>query len=491
MKYFKTHSEFLNEAKLSKIHNAAKKGSYPVSLVVVEDGKVVKQELVGTPQIVPAAFNQLKKEYPNATVHVESKTGKRLFSESVAITTTILNNLLNDDEEDIEIEESTITEARAYKLKASEFGGDTFSAPYAVKGENGTWRVHSTYAIDQVSGKNNPEERDVIFFEAMPFSKNIYIKIGGINNLKRSNGATVGNNFSTTPEEWKKDPKGIAKKASDFLTDATHLKWLNKKARSQGQKIKWALNDDYSSVIEDLVNRSLGLKESIVAEGKFNKRSLMKAMKKDDGMIQLGNGQEYVIYNPNNGNDDNADMWQDKVIFGLDQDGEEHEIEYSDIVRYDESRKINLKAAHLSSEEYQKAKKLKAFNKEDWEWNSKSGLYDRVNEATDLNDPVLVSYRATRKTLPKFKPTKAKSRRLSFDKYMDLLDARLDIDQQIKDLRDEMSQTLRDMEQEAEPEGGEIADEYGSTMMKQEKEYAKLMAKKDKIMARIDKHRMA
>ena len=231
--------------------------------------------------------------------------------------------------------------------------------------------------------------------------------------------------------------------------------------------------------------------ESTINEGKFTKRSLMKAMKKDDGFIQLGNGQEYVIYNPNNGNQDNTDMWDDKVIFALDQDGEEHEIKYSDIVSYNESRKINLKAAHLSSEEYQKAKKLKDFDKEDWEWNSKSGLYDRVNEATDLNDPVLVSYRATRKTLPKFKPTKAKSRRLSFDKYMDLLDARLDIDQQIKDLRDEMSQTLRDMEQEAEPEGGEIADEYGSTMMKQEKEYAKLMAKKDKIMARIDKHRMA
>ena len=107
MKYFKTHSEFLNEAKLSKIYNAAKKGSYPVSLVVVEDGKVVKQELVGTPQIVPAAFNQLKKEYPNAKISIESRTGETLFVESVAITTTILNNLLNDDEEDIEIEEST------------------------------------------------------------------------------------------------------------------------------------------------------------------------------------------------------------------------------------------------------------------------------------------------------------------------------------------------------------------------------------------------
>ena len=74
-----------------------------------------------------------------------------------------------------------------------------------------------------------------------------------------------------------------------------------------------------------------------INEAKFNKKSLMKAMKKDDGMIQLGNGQEYVIYNPNNGNDDNTDMWKDKVIFGLDQDGEEHEIEYSDIVSYNES----------------------------------------------------------------------------------------------------------------------------------------------------------
>ncbi len=310
IKNIKKFESAVTEAKLSAIHRAAKKGSYPVTVVVVSNGSVTKQEIVNTPAAVPAVFNELQKEYPGATINIESKTGETLFVES------------------------TITES------------------------------------------------------------------------------------------------------------------------------------------------------------KFNKRSLMKAMKKDDGMIQLGNGQEYVIYNPNNGNDDNADMWQDKVIFGLDQDGEEHEIKYSDIVSYNESRKINLKADHLSSEEYQKAKKLKDFDKGDWEWNSKSGLYDRVNEAIDVNDPVLIAYRATRRDLPKLKLPKVKSRRLSFDKYMDLLDARLDIDQQIKDLRDEMAQTLRDMEQEAEPEGGEVADRYGSTMMNQEKEYAKLMAKKDKIMARIDKHRM-
>ena len=165
------------------------------------------------------------------------------------------------------VTESIITEAKAYKLKASEFGSNTFSAAYNVKGET-TWRVHSTYAIDQVSGENNADERDVVFFEAMPINNDIYIKIGGINNLKRT-GSTVGDNFGTTIEEWKKDPKGIAKEASEFLTDATHLKWINKKARSQGQTIKWALKDDYSSVIEDLVNKSLGLSESVVTEAKY------------------------------------------------------------------------------------------------------------------------------------------------------------------------------------------------------------------------------
>ena len=402
MKYFKSHSEFLTEAKLSAIHKAAKKGSYPVTVVVVSNGSVTKQEIVNTPAAVPAVFNELQKEYPGATINIESKTGETLFVESV------------------------VNEKLARGLK-----------PLLKTGSTITKKVGEDALLD-LSDK---------------FDR-------------------IDDEYAGTIASWL--DMAIELMQDGYAGDAT------KKLKQFNKACKDVLNGkDIGSAFE-----------STITEGKFNKRSLMRAMKKDDGMIQLGNGQEYVIYNPNNGNDDNADMWQDKVIFGLDQDGEEHEIEYSDIVRYDESRKINLKQDHLSSEEYQKAKKLKAFNKEDWEWNSKSGLYDKVNEATDLNDPVLVAYRATRRELPKFKPAKAKSRRLSFDKYMDLLDARLDVDQQIKDLGDEMAQTLRDMEQEAEPEGGKIADEYGSTMMKQEKEYAKLKAKKDKIMARIDKHRM-
>ncbi len=154
----------------------------------------------------------------------------------------------------------TILEARAYNLKASEFGGDTMSAPYKVKDDAmGTWRVHSTYAVDQVSGENDPDARDVLFFEVMPYKDEIVVKLGGINNLKRSNGSTYGKFYSGTKEDFKKDPKKFAKEASDFLTKGDQLKWANKNVftKSEGKKIKWAMKDDYSSVIEDLIKKAL------------------------------------------------------------------------------------------------------------------------------------------------------------------------------------------------------------------------------------------
>ena len=209
----------------------------------------------------------------NISLSINTKSKKNIKGSVGTMFNDLVFNGGDIDKKDIvsvKIIESVVNEAKAYKLKASEFGGDTHSAAYNVKGET-TWRVHSTYAIDQVSGENNPEERDVVFFEAMPINNDIYIKIGGINNLKRTNGATVGNNFGTTIDEWKIDSNGIAKEASEFLTDATHLKWINKKARSEGQTIKWALKDDYSSVIEDLVNKSLGLSESVINEAAYEK----------------------------------------------------------------------------------------------------------------------------------------------------------------------------------------------------------------------------
>jgi len=75
--------EMIFEASRGKVHKAVKKGSYPVTIVVISNGMVIKQQLVNTPEAVPAHFNTLQKQYPNANLSIEDKTGLRLFSESV------------------------------------------------------------------------------------------------------------------------------------------------------------------------------------------------------------------------------------------------------------------------------------------------------------------------------------------------------------------------------------------------------------------------
>ena len=84
-KKMKGVDESVDEAKLSTIHKAAKKGSYPVSIVATMLGKVVKQELVKTPMEVPAAFNMMQGGYPRATIAVEDRHGKVLFKEATFV----------------------------------------------------------------------------------------------------------------------------------------------------------------------------------------------------------------------------------------------------------------------------------------------------------------------------------------------------------------------------------------------------------------------
>ncbi|MDB9900118.1 hypothetical protein OAC86_01085 [bacterium] len=83
MKKVILYEDFIEEAKRGVIHKAAKKGSYPAVIVVVQDGKVIHQEPVSTPDIAPATFNVMQEKYPKALLHLEDKTGKRLFSESI------------------------------------------------------------------------------------------------------------------------------------------------------------------------------------------------------------------------------------------------------------------------------------------------------------------------------------------------------------------------------------------------------------------------
>ena len=91
-----------------------------------------------------------------------------------------------------------------------------------------------------------------------------------------------------------------------------------------------------------------------------------------------------------------------------------------------------------------------------------------IDEAVDINDPILMKLRALQSRMAKKKAPK--SRGISQEKAMDL---RL----KLQDLEDERADVLRNMEQEAEPEGGPIADDYGAILNDLDKKIDKIMSK--------------
>ena len=109
-----------------------------------------------------------------------------------------------------------------------------------------------------------------------------------------------------------------------------------------------------------------------------------------------------------------------------------------------------------------------------------------VNEATNINDPILMAFRAAKmkrekelaKPKTKRKPLYGKQREMAEDKLWN-------ISQDLKDLYSDRGQLLIDMEQEAEVEGGPIADRYGAELDRIESEIQKLIAQRNKLEMRL------
>jgi hypothetical protein len=191
------------------------------------------------------------------------------------------------------------------------------------------------------------------------------------------------------------------------------------------------------------------LEEAVVAEAKYDKKKLLKLIKNHDDAEILVNGKWYIIYNPDNGNDENTEMWAaDDYIYALDPDGEEFEIKYKDIEQFKESVEVSE---------------------------------DRM---ADYNSPAMIAFRAAKmkreKELakPKRKPLYGKQREKAEDDLWQ-------ISQDLKDLYADRGQMLIDMEQEAEVEGGPIADRYGAELDDIEDQIQKLIAKRGKLEVRL------
>lgn len=89
MKQIPTFESFVNEATTNwtTLMNAARKGVAPYSLVVIDStknypkGKVVKQEInIQILDIIPAHYENLRREFPNTVIHLEDSEGTRLWS---------------------------------------------------------------------------------------------------------------------------------------------------------------------------------------------------------------------------------------------------------------------------------------------------------------------------------------------------------------------------------------------------------------------------
>ena len=86
--------------------------------------------------------------------------------------------------------------------------------------------------------------------------------------------------------------------------------------------------------------------EKTIKEAMTKDRLLAMMKGKDDIMVRLYDGTYYIVYSPYSDNDDNASMWGDDSVIGINRDGDEREFRYDDIddvYIYEEKEKMEIK----------------------------------------------------------------------------------------------------------------------------------------------------
>jgi hypothetical protein len=158
MKKVKLYEDFIGEANKGKVHRAAKKGSYPAVVVVVQDGKVIHQEPVSTPEVAPATFNVMQEKYPKALIHLEDKTGKRLFSESVVTEAKNTIGLAFKSEDDY----------NGFVEFIEDEGGKIFKN-IGWDHKTKSWEViMDTSVLDDIYGEGHPGNKESGWYGALP-----------------------------------------------------------------------------------------------------------------------------------------------------------------------------------------------------------------------------------------------------------------------------------------------------------------------------------
>jgi len=107
---------------------------------------------------------------------------------------------------------------------------------------------------------------------------------------------------------------------------------------------------------------------------------------------------------------------------------------------------------------------------------------DFVNEAMDINDPILIALRARRDQLTRQEATRPTMSTSQAKKLTAQLNK---INSELSSLYADRNRVLSDMEQEAEMEGGPIADQYGEDLNKLDKKIEKLITSRKQIEVQL------
>jgi uncharacterized protein YjbJ (UPF0337 family) len=277
------------------------------------------------------------------------------------------------------------------------------------------------------------------------------------------------------------------------MKDLKKIQEFFSKPLEEGKQLDQA---DFNKVVKAV--EQTGHPVTVLLTPKFNEIEVITGMDAPDDMIRdLSNAVDSLGYGRNDifiaGDSSNLSRREYSDIFrvnGGHQDYFEESVNENKPVA-----KETINTRHIEDHEYMAAKIQKAMN--DLDRSSKdyeSKLY-RLQQARkannkgdfkmamkimkpflapvnemDMNDPILMKMRAAKDKLAKMRAANAGDD--GNDKFFDNA-------KKLAFLKKERAQLMRDMEQEAEPEGGPIANEYGNKLNRIDAAIAKLSGRKE------------
>jgi hypothetical protein len=178
------------------------------------------------------------------------------------------------------------------------------------------------------------------------------------------------------------DAAGVTTDDIKRASEPKNIKKTEKNNRELKSLLRDWSNGTYDEDPDALVRELRYLLESEDVNESFNKKSAMKAMSKfDDAILRTKDGDEYLIYNPDNGNDDNTADWKANGVMGYPEgeaEGDGTLIKYSDIksiLNEDVNEKSSADNALLQkmfkalkrSKNFKSVKMGKPYDQDDWD----------------------------------------------------------------------------------------------------------------------------